>query len=167
MTNNFKDALVNKKFYAENANAALLLYSLGQTQAVIELPTDMDDGVFVDDGPAKAQFMICELILDDNVGLTTDASGIELKSGTSGKATVRVYPNILPFNCWDIVQWSNTETVTCNIKKDMGVTTVESNISNPKDLQSLDIGGEYVDFEFTLGTSAILSFVTLVFTGGI
>lgn len=153
--------------YAENANAALLLFTAGQTQAIIELPTDMDDGVFVESGPAKAQFMICELILEDNVGLSFDASGIELQSGTSGKAIVRVYPNILPFSNWDLIQWSSVGTVTCDIKKDMGTTLVSSDINNPCDLMEESIVGEYVDFEFTLSDGGGISFISLVFTGGI
>jgi len=164
MTNYFKTN--QDGFGAEDANAAMLLYGMGETQVVIALPRNLEDGVFpTTTSVVKAEFATIEIIKDDNITITDTI--ISLASGDSGRATIRVYPNILPLKTWDIIQWSSMGgTVTCNIKKDMGQTTVATNISNPLDLQGVEIGGEYVDFEFTLTTGAELGYVTFIFTGG-
>lgn len=165
MTNYFKTN--QDGFGAEDANAAMLLYGMGETQATIALPRNLEDGVFpTNPGVVKAEFATIEIIKDDNITVTDNI--ISLASGGSGRATIRVYPNILPIKTWDLIQWSNEGgTVTCDIKKDMGQTSVATNISNPCDLQEVEIGGEYIDFEFTLNTGAELAYVTFIFTGGI
>lgn len=168
MVNNFKTNLDG--FGAEDANAGLTLFLSMNPQIGLQLPTDYDGGLFLT-GLNKVQMILVELLFNDT---EINTNQIALVSGkTTGTCTVRVYPNIKTKN-WDLILWEDTKTtgtITCNILKDKGQTSVATNISNPTDLSTLSIGQEYIDFVFTLtevsSNRPTLNIINLDFTGGI
>lgn len=169
MSNEFMKA--GDEFYAEAFNGAIALFSFGKPEITLELPDDYSDGNFAE-GLEKCYFVLVNLILQNT---EIYENKIRLQTGqTTGTATFRIYPNIEPFKEWLEASWAETlttGTITCDINKgESGETPVTSDINNPEDLSVLDIGLEYVDFEFTLtevsGDRPTLDSVTLKFKGG-
>lgn len=161
----------NEPVYAEKINAALAFYCGGQILIQMSLPEDYNDGNFLS-GLNKVVMMTVELFLNDT---EINSNKIRLVTGkTTGTATFRIYPNIEPLQNWKSIRWtktSTTGTVTCNIKKDSGVTTVHNNINNPEDLRNEGLILEPVDFIFTLtevtSNRPTLDTISLELLGGI
>ena len=170
MTNPFLKGGVDT-VYAETINDSQLFSYLLNPVINLTLPTDYDAGNFLIN-ENKAKFVLVNLILS-NTQIT--GNQIALVGGhTTGTATFRIYPNIMPFKQWGNMTWTTTHpgasTITCALYKAFGVTLVDASYTTGEDMSAKGCVLEYVDFVFTLTADGAnlptLNTLTLTFTGG-
>ena len=164
---------------AEAWNGAIIMFASCNPQITISLPSDLDGENFVigavdDQGNlqyVKAGFLLTFLTL---VNCQISNGTIQLATGqTTGTATFRVYPNIMPLLNWLSLGWvaGTGGTVTCTINKVSDGSVVLANINNPQNLTSEDMDLEFYDIVFTLtqeaGVNPILNSIQIALQGGV
>ena len=175
MSENNPYVQIGDNFDAESYNGAIALIAAFKPLFTINLPADLDGGIFVIGSVdseenlvyTKAAFMVTFLTL---VNTQITSGTIQLLPGQStGTATFRKYPNIQPLKTWKNISWvaGSTGAVNCTINRVSDGSVIDANISNPQDLTDESMGLEWIDFIFTLsGSNPVLENISLQLQGG-
>ena len=118
------------KPFVENLNSALLVSNVFDLSVPIEVPKMFSDSTWAD-STSQRKCGVAIVTLKESLPSGVSVSTSDGKSVLTGSGTVKLgfYPNFNTFGKYTSISWTNTGSVTVNLKT-TGGSTIASNIAN-------------------------------------
>lgn len=125
----------NEKIFAEHLNDTILLTNAFDLIIPIKMPSMFSDGAFQNTiDPRKCGMAIVTLNSELPSGISINSNGALTGSGT---VAFKFYPNFNTFGCIKKINWTNTGSITVNLKKTDN-TSIISSVTQNADISQND-----------------------------